>query len=63
MLAVFVGVDHELAQYAVRLAAAARAAIEHLEHRAGDEGRLRACLRAPDDAWSSGRQALPLPSD
>jgi hypothetical protein len=49
MLAVFVGMDHELAQHAVRLAAAAGAAVEHLEHRAGDERRLRAGLRLPDD--------------
>ena len=51
--AVGVGVLEEVAEAAVGLAAAAGAAEENFEHRAGDEGAL-AVLGAPDLYWTVG---------
>src|SRR5215831_17705510 len=54
VLSVKVGMGGPFAEHPVRLAAAAGAAEENLEHRARQQGRLRSRLRLPPDRVHSG---------
>src|SRR5262245_58052319 len=54
VLSVQIGMGSPFAEHPVRLAAAAGAAEEHLEHRAGEQGRLRSPLRLPPDRVRGG---------